>query len=255
MGYVTIKDKGYLMTSEADELFGRPGSSKYIGHSTHHALRLVEKWLEIPEVIKSGKPDRRKRTAEDREHFIGSMDANAREVAPYVVELCLKKLAGVKSVVDIGGGPGSYSKAFLNRGVKATLFDLPEVIELLKEYKNLEGVELMGGDFNVTLPPGPFDLAFLSNITHIYGPEENKALLKRVVNILSPKGSVAILDFVRGRSLSAPLFAVNMLVNTENGGTWSEEEYLSWFEKAGFEEVGIFDIEPRDQQLILATKI
>jgi hypothetical protein len=92
----------------------------------------------------------------------------------------------------------------------------------------------VGGDFNEGLPEGPFDAAYLGSVSHIYGPKENLALIKRVADSLVPGGLIAIRDFIRGLSKGAALFAVNMLVNTESGDTYSEEEYRSWLGTAGF---------------------
>ena|SRR5436190_19977354 len=87
------------------------------------------------------------------------------------------------------------------------------------------GISAVGGDFNEELPEGPFDAAYLGSVSHIYGSEENQALMKKVAESLAPGRLIAIRDFVRGISKGAALFAVNMLVNTESGNTYSEEQY------------------------------
>jgi SAM-dependent methyltransferase len=115
----------------------------------------------------------------------------------------------------------AYAEAFAEDGARVTVFDLPEVIELMKEHLDAAGISAVGGDFNEGLPEGPFDAAYLGNVSHIYGPEENLALMKRVAGSLSPGGLIAIRDFVRGLSKGATLFAVNMLVNTESGDTYT----------------------------------
>jgi hypothetical protein len=80
----------------------------------------------------------------------------------------------------------------------------------------------VGGDFNEGLPEGPFEAAYLGSVSHIYGPEENQALIERVAESLSSGGLIATRDFVRGISKGAALFGVNMLVNTESGNTYSQ---------------------------------
>src|SRR5215208_2664005 len=127
-------------------------------------------------------------------------------------------------ILDVGGGPGTYAEAFAEGGAQVTVFDLPDVVELMKDHLTAAGISAVGGDFNEGLPEGPFDAAYLGSVSHIYGPEENQALLKRVARVLVPGGLIAIRDFVRGQSREAALFAVNMLVNTEYGNTYSEEE-------------------------------
>jgi hypothetical protein len=48
-------------------------------------------------------------------------------------------------------------------------------------------------------------------------------------------------------------FAVNMLVNTETGNTWSFEEIGAWLEEAGFTNPRLLEA-PGPSPLILATK-
>jgi SAM-dependent methyltransferase len=116
------------------------------------------------------------------------------------------------------------------------------------------GISAVGGDFNEGLPEGQFDAAYLGSVSHIYGPEENLALMNRVSGALSPGGLIAIRDFIRGRSKGAALFAVNMLVNTESGNTYTEEDYRGWLGEAGFQEVEVLPIPDRDTHLILARR-
>jgi hypothetical protein len=71
---------------------------------------------------------------------------------------------------------------------------------------------------------------------------------------LSSGELIAIRDFIRGVSKGAALFAVNMVVNTESGNTYSEEEYRGWLGAAGFEEIEVLPIPERDTYFILARK-
>ena len=73
-----------------------------------------------------------------------------------------------------------------------------------------------------------FDIVFMGNITHIYSEDVNRSLLMRVSRLLNKGGMVAIEDFVRARSPYADMFAVNMLANTQGGGTWTEKQYRKW---------------------------
>jgi len=100
-----------------------------------------------------------------------------------------------------------------------------------------ENITMAPGDLTVALPPGPFELAYLGNICHIFSGEENKKIFKRVHAVLSPGGRIAIQDFVRGVSPMADMFAVNMLVNTPGGGTWTLDQYSEWISEAGYSPV------------------
>jgi O-methyltransferase involved in polyketide biosynthesis len=71
--------------------------------------------------------------------------------------------------------------------------------------------------------------------------DENKDLLKRCFAALVPKGRVVIQDFIlepdRTAPKSAALFALNMLVATQAGSTYTEAEYATWLIEAGFQDV------------------
>lgn len=132
-----------------------------------------------------------------------------------------------------------------------TVFDLPEVVELMKEHLAAAGISVVGGNVNEGLPDGPFDAVYLGSVSHIYGPEDNRTLIKRVARSLSPGGLIAIRDFIRGVSKGAALFAVNMLVNTESGNTYSEEQCREWLSAAGFEEIEVLPLPGRDTHFLL----
>ena len=71
---------------------------------------------------------------------------------------------------------------------------------------------------------------------------------------MSPGGLIAIRDFIRGLSKGAALFAVNMLINTEPGSTYTEEEYRGWLGAAGFQKAEVLPIPDKDTYLILARR-
>ena len=117
------------------------------------------------------------------------------------------------------------------------------------------GVRLVEGDFNVALPSGPFDVAYLGNVFHIYGPAKNRRLADRVYRTLAPGGVLAAVDLVWDRSPRARMFAVDMLQATDEGGVWLEEEYRAWLSEAGFEDVQIVDLTLGTNQLILGRRM
>jgi len=69
------------------------------------------------------------------------------------------------------------------------------------------------------------------------GPDGNQDLLKRAAKALVPGGRVVVQDFIlepdRTKPRQAVLFAINMLVGTEAGSTYTETEYAEWLEAAG----------------------
>ena len=253
MGHLQREDDRFRVSDKIAEIVVNRQSPSYAPNAILHQRNLMERWLTIPDVVRTGRQVPRPYTPERRKTFIRSMHDVSRSAAAKIVELCLKRKPDALNILDIGGGPGTYARLFADRGIEVTILDNPEVIELVKpELAAWPAIKMVSGDFNEALPPGPYDIAFMGNIFHIYSPEENRRLLSRVREILNPGGVAAIVDLVRGRSSRAPVFALTMLVNTDGGGTWTEDQYRSWLEEAGFGDIEFFDIVERDAQLILA---
>ena len=101
------------------------------------------------------------------------------------------------------------------------------------------------------------NIATLGHILHSEGRERSRRLLKKTYDALSPGGTIAIMEFVVNRDRTGPpmglLFAVNMLVNTQAGDTFSFEEMSGWLREAGFKKPRLLDV-PAVSPLVLATK-
>lgn len=258
MGYVNKRNGKYVISEKARPLFLEKGED-YAGGFLPHFLDIMKAWLELPEIIRGKKPEEKRGDVSAFMHAMASRpDKNVEET----VESILKRKKDAKTVLDLGGGPGKYARAFVNRGLNAVLYDMPEVIEYVSREFGLEGIRnltLKSGDFTESgfeneFEGEYFDIIFMGNICHIYSPEENSMLIKRVSRLLMHEGMIAIEDFVRGRSTMAELFAVNMLANTEGGSTYTEGQYREWLEKAGFREIRVIDLEEKERQLITAFK-
>lgn len=221
-----------------------------------HLANRVRGWLDLPEVIRTGKPLVRDPARRDVRSFVSAMGEREPEILDEIVERCLAFAGRVRTMIDIGGAVGHMARQFSRCGVRATLLDRENVMPIAREFLGADGADVafVGGDFTESLPPGPFDLAYLGNVFHIYGPETDARLAREVRGILSPGGTIAIQDHVWGRSPRAAMFAVNMLQATEDGGVWTEEEYRRWLEEAGFEGIEVADLDTTQGQLILGRK-
>jgi O-methyltransferase len=146
------------------------------------------------------------------------------------------------------------AEAFARGGARVTVFDRPEVIELMRGPLSEAGVETAAGDMNEALSEGPFDAIYFGNTSHTYGPGENRALFARMRASLASGGLLIVREFLRGMSDEAALFAVNMLVLTGGGGTYTAAEYEGWLSQAGFEEIELAPVPGRGTHLIFARK-
>jgi len=257
MGYVEKRNGTYIIADTARPIFIE-GGDEYVGGYLPHFMNKMKAWLELPLIIKGEKQGRKK--PESISVFMNAMASRPDALVDKVVDECLKRKNDARNVLDLGGGPGKYSRAFANRGLKAVLFDRPETIDhVVREFglTDIKNLTLMKGDFTddgfvTEFKEHSFDMVFMGNITHIYSEEENRKLFLRAGKLLKPGGMLAIEDFVRGRSPSASMFAVNMLASTENGGTYTEAQYREWLTGAGFGGIEVIDVDGNEKQLITA---
>jgi predicted O-methyltransferase YrrM len=229
--------------------------------SVLHAADLWDQWSGLTARVAGGKPGAPARLDYLRA-FIGAMDVTARPLAPRMVAAV--NPAGATRLLDLGGASGTYTMAFLNAvpGLRATLFDLADVIALARERLSaagcLERVALVTGDYLTDPLPGGHDLVWLSAVIHSNGPEENLALYHKVWGALVPGGRIVIRDHVMSEDRTAPragaLFAINMLVATRAGRTYTYREIADALVQAGFHDVRLVQSGETMDALVEARK-
>jgi 2-polyprenyl-3-methyl-5-hydroxy-6-metoxy-1,4-benzoquinol methylase len=177
------------------------------------------------------------------------MHYRARGQAPQTVGVI--DLEGVSRVLDVGGGSGAFSMAFVRAGtgISAVVFDLPAVVTLAKSYIESEGfaaqISVAPGDYLHDDLGAGFDLVFLSAIVHSNSDAENRLLIRKAASALEPGGRVVVSDWImsddRIQPIGGALFALNMLVGTEAGDTYTEAEIRSWMQDAGLSDISRTD--------------
>lgn len=257
----------FALTDTARRALADPDSGEYEAGGLPLWIHNLRAFTHLPEVLRSGEPLEREEETEEEardslERFMAGMAAAPRERVERIVGACLDRAAGVgraggvRTALDLGGGPGHMAREFARRGLETTLLDRPETIEYVAEAYGLANVDrltLAGGDFmEDPIPEGPFDVVLMSNVVHIYSPERNRALLEKVADVTSPGGVVGIADFFRGRSRRAVHFALVMLLRTEGGNTYAESEVAAWLDEFGFRSPETVQVD-EDRHLITAV--
>ncbi|WP_447598763.1 methyltransferase [Nitrospira sp. Nam80] len=205
-------------------------------------------WSRLTDQVRTGLPvDHEKPEECDyRRRFTWAMHHRSVDVAARVAaQVSLRK---VKSLLDLGGGPGTYALAFLKKNptLSATVCDRPAALDVAREVAAIEkaGTRLsyLAVDFMNEQVPGRYDVIWFSNVLHIYSAAENQALFKRLRQALNPGGRLIIQDaFLHDKEglypAEATLFAVTMLLFTEQGNTYTIHETSSWLRQAGYSTV------------------
>ncbi|OFW58856.1 MAG: hypothetical protein A2133_02185, partial [Actinobacteria bacterium RBG_16_64_13] len=218
-----------------------------------HQANKLRGWLELPEVIRTGRPVPKDPARADVRTLVCAMGEREPAVLDEVVEKCFAYAGTIRTMVDVGGAVGHLARQFSRRGVAAALFDRADVIPVAQEFLGDEAanIALVSGDYTASLPVGPFDLVYFGNVYHIYGAETNARVTREALAITAPGGTIAIQDYMWDRNAGAAMFAVNMLRATENGDVWTETQYRGWLSDAGYESIETFDLETTGTQLIL----
>lgn len=252
--------------SEAYLVSGRPG---FVGGVFRHVSRqLLPNWLHLSDVVASGKPFQPEGKSRDPATFFAEF---VEDIFPlsYPAARALADALGVAaardpmSVLDLGAGAGVWGIALAQASPLVTVraIDLPDVLAVTRRVAERHGVgdrvATVGGDlFEADFGSG-HQVATLGHILHGAGAEGARALLRRTHAALAPGGTIVIAEFLVDADRRGPLrglvFAINMLVNTETGSTFSFEEIAGWLIEAGFVDPRLLSA-PGPSPLILATK-
>ncbi len=223
-----------------------PGAPAWQGELIRHTRGSWEAWSNLETCVRTGTSTNReeiRRQGEALRHFILGMKNIASLSADQVLNAV--DLGRYRHALDVAGGPGTYTIAFLKRyaGMRAALLDRPEVIEIARDEIRDAGVAdrvtLIAGDCFETSWGGPYDLVFMSNIIHSFSYAQNAELVRKAFDALEPGGTLIIKDFLLENDRSGPayglIFALHMLVHTPAGDTYTFADAAAWTDAAGFE--------------------
>lgn len=253
---LVVKADGRYSLAPALVPFLSNSSPQSVVAMLRHQSNCLRRWARLPWVVRSGKPadvGPGVRGADaDNVSFIEAMNVVSSPVAEQLVRSVHP--GSFRCVLDVGGGSGTWTLAWLRAepSARAILFDLPEVIPMARARMThagfMERVAFVGGDYNTDALPRGADLAWVSAIVHQNSSQQNRRLFRCIAEAMEPGGRILIRDVVMDESRVEPaygaLFAVNMLVATEGGGTYTLADLRQDLEPAGFADVHLIRQEP-----------
>ncbi len=258
LGLLEKREGVFFNSAEAASCFvkGSPDDQRL---ATMHLVQLWPRWSALTECVRTGTAAARE--GMDVEAFIGAMHSYATGRAPEMARAI--GVDGVRRMLDLGGGSGAYSIAFAqaNLELHAEVLDMAGVAPIAQRHIAAAGLtgrvttrvgDMLAGRFGTG-----YDLTLLASICHMFAPEENRALLAACYEALAPGGRVVVSDFLLDPDRAGPphaaLFALNMLTATAGGDSYTEQEYASWMQQAGFSEIRRVDL-PGPASLVIGRK-
>ena len=243
---------GFGLAPDCASLLLPDGEGSQAAIYEHH-FHLIARWAQLPAVVRTGRPAPRAQEARDpdelRAFICGMADvsrASSEEVAAKLDFTPFRRL------LDLGGGPGTAALVFARRfpRLACDVYDLPEVVAIAREEIARAGlaarVGTVAGDYFTDELGEGYDCVYVANIIHSLGPDQIAALFAKARRALVSGGVLMVKDFYlddsRTRPASAARFAVNMLVGTEAGRsyTWTETKRL--LAAAGFGEIRAVEV-------------
>ena len=215
----------------------------------HTSEQLLPNWLQLNAVVATGRPaiavNQEGPGSEFFHQFVNDIFPMSYHVAQELAAHLQLGAAGTPvSVLDLAAGSGVWGIALAQSSgqVRVTAVDWPEVIPVTRKTVARFGLEerfrFHVGDLQAADFGSEHNIATLGHILHSEGVDRSKTLLKKTFAALASGGTIAIAEFLVNADRTGPMngltFAINMLVNTDCGGTYSFEEIAAWLSEAGF---------------------
>jgi ubiquinone/menaquinone biosynthesis C-methylase UbiE len=259
MGLVDKQNGRYSLTDISRDYFLSSGKN-YLGSLFICSDQLLKLWLKLPDAVETGAPALPLLPEPERERLnldiVEALFHVHKDSAWKLAALCEKTFPvnGQKiKLLDVAAGSAVWSLPFALRSkrVGVTAVDFPPVLDVAKKFAAEFGVydryTFVAGDIRKTdFGAEVYDLALLGHICHSEGPDWTRRLLAKCFRALRRKGRLLIMDYIadeeRKAELMPLLLALNALLGTAEGDTFTFSEYRQWLSSAGFGEIRAVDI-------------
>lgn len=233
MGLLDKRENQYRNT-ELSKTYLVRGQKLYQGNIIAHSATVWNFWSNLENEIWLEPAPGDKEGQEHRNFIMGMHNiAVAGRTDVFIENIDLSERT---KLLDVGGGPGTYSIAACRRypKLKAVVFDLPETIAIAKEVITKEGmkerVSTRAGNWDTDAFGENNYVVLLSNILHGSGSKAEMKL-KKAYDSMVGGGLLLVQDFLLNDEKTGPLIPAlfNMMV-----GAYSRGELLSLIKAAGF---------------------
>jgi 2-polyprenyl-3-methyl-5-hydroxy-6-metoxy-1,4-benzoquinol methylase len=251
LGLLKLNEGRYANT-RLSQAFLVPGHAGFLGDALRYSDDLYATWGKLETCLKTGEPQLPAEvyTGTDKKqtrHFVYGMHNRALGIGRMMVELV--DLSGRSSMIDVGGGPGTYSSLFAQRypQLRSQVLDLPGVLEVAEEViKSLgmsDQVTTKAMDYKKDEFPSGKDVVLISGVFHRETEETCRGFIRRAFQALKSGGMVVVSDVFTDQGGTGPLFAtmfgINMMLTAVDGGVHSDGDVAGWIEAGNFSRINV----------------
>jgi predicted O-methyltransferase YrrM len=247
LGLLTESAEGFANSaiSRAFLVAGTPG---YMGNAIRYSDNLYDAWGHLETAMREGKPAVPAASylgsdPEKTRHFVYGMHERALGIGQALVGMV--DLSGRRNMLDVGGGPGTYSALFAQRypDLHSQVLDLPDVVAISATIVAGMGVgdrvTTLPGDYFTTRFPADRDVVLISGVFHRETEANCRSLIERAAASLNSGGLLVISDVFTDASGSQPVFAtlfgLNMMLTAPDGGVHADAAVAGWMRDAGLQ--------------------
>ncbi len=268
LNFLAKDDHGvYSLTPESAAFLVSTKPSFQGGILRHTSQQLLPKWLHLNEIVATGKPAAAVNQQGEGSDFFQQLVTDIFPMSYPAAQVLADhlNLAALpdSSALDLAAGSGVWGIALALSAPKlrVTSVDWPDVLPVTRKTAAQFGLDerfsFVAGDLLEADFGTQHTVATLGHILHSEGEQRSRTLLAKTFKALAPGGTIAIAEFLVNPDRRGPVmslfFAANMLVNTDQGNTYSFEEISAWLREAGFENPRTLPA-PGPSPLVLATK-
>lgn len=249
-GLLEMENKRFSNTPEANKFLVR-GCPDYLGGISGFYNTLWKSTLKTAESIRTEKPqakvDYHNMPKEVLLKFfqkqVQSSIRGGKEIAGKL------DFSEFERLLDAGGGIGGVSIAICHKypHIKATIADLPKVVQLaqhfIAEADMSDRISVSATDLCLHAPEGQYDVAILRALIQTLSKEQAQISLNCISQSMLPGGRIFIFGSVLENSCLGPppslAFNLASLNIYDHGKAYTEKEYQEMLTHAGFTDIAI----------------
>ena len=256
LGFLVESDRGFENTPTA-ATFLVSRSPAFMGNVIRYSDQLYDTWARLEDAVRNGRPALPAETylgddpARTRA-FVLAMHERAQGIARALVSVL--DLSGRHSMLDVGGGPGTYSVLLTEKfpGLRSEVLELPGVAAMARELVAAAGagdrVSLRDGDYHHADFGSGKDVVMMSGMFHRETAQACRGLIERAVACLEPGGLLIVSDVFTDEGGAQPTFAamfgLNMMLTAADGGVHADADVGRWMKDCGLQDIRIVALPP-----------